>query len=360
MRKLISKIKKNKTYLISLVISILTAAIIGAILMAITGCNPIDGYVAMVKGAFGNMRVLGNTLAKTLTLCLTALATALGAKAGMFNVGGEGQLFLGGLAATVVGVGLHGMSPWIVVPLAFISAAVVGGFYAFIPGIMRVKLGISEVITTIMLNSCAIFFCSYLISSNGPFRTLDRGNMAASDMIDPAFAFTKLIPKSNLSTALIYSAIIAFICWYIMQKSTMGLEMKATGENVRFGFFSGLDTDKIMVLAMVGSGIICGLVGMFQIYGYQNRFTSSISNEYFYDGMLVAMIMNYNPLGIIIMSLFFAMIDIGSTAMEFSVGVSGELSDVIFAIIVFQMAAQKSIGGLVDKISRKRSERRQA
>lgn len=354
MNKIADSLKKNKTYLISLALSIIVALIIGGILMIVTGFNPIEGYAAMVKGVFGSARVFGNTLTKMITLCLTGLAMTVAAKAGMFNVGGEGQLFLGGLAATVTGVYLQGVSPVIALPLAFLSAAAAGGIYAWIPAVLKVKLKVSEVITTIMLNSVAIYVCTYLVNSNGPLATKDFGVMGGSDAVPEAFRFAQIIPKSNLSTAIFYSAVIAFLCWYLMQKTSLGLEMKITGENERFAFFAGLPKDKIMIWSMIVSGIICGLVGMFEVYGYQIRFQDSISNEFYYDGMLVAMIMNYNPVGIILMSFFFAVIDIGANAMEFSTGVSGEISDIIFSIIIFLMAAE---GGITKAFTAKRQQK---
>ncbi len=133
--------------------------------------------------------------------------------------------------------------------------------------------------------------------------------------------------------------------------------MKVIGENPRFAFFSGLKKDKIMILAMVASGAICGLVGMFEVYGYQYRFLDTISNDFYFDGMLVAMIMNYSPVGIIIMSFFFAVIDIGASAMELSTGVSSELSEIIFAIIIFLMAAEGGISKAVEKKYRQRKAR---
>ena len=277
----------------------------------------------------------------------------------MFNVGGEGQLFLGGLAATMTAVYLQGVSPLIAVPMAFISAALAGGIYAWIPAVLKVKLNVSEVITTIMLNSVAIYLCTYLTNSSGPLRTHDRGVMAGTDAVPKDFMFEQVIARSNLSTAIIYSAVIAFLCWYIMKKTSVGLEMKVTGENQRFAFFSGLSKDKIMIGAMVASGVICGLVGMFEVFGYQQRFLPSISNEFYFDGMLVAMIMNYSPLGIILMSFFFAVVDIGANAMELSIGISGELSEIIFSIIIFLMAAEGGISKAIqDRRTRKKARER--
>ena len=354
--KITDTLREKRPYLMSLFLSILAALLIGAVLMIITGYNPVEGYAAMIKGAFGSSRVFGNTMAKMLTLCLTGLAMAVGSQAGMFNVGGEGQLFLGGLAATMTAVYLQGVSPFIAVPLAFISAAVAGGIYAWIPAMLKVKLNVSEVITTIMLNSVAIYLCTYLTNSSGPLRTHDRGVMAGTDAVPKDFMFEQVISRSNLSTAIIYSAVIAFLCWYVMKKTSVGLEMKITGENERFAFFSGLSKDKIMIGAMVASGVICGLVGMFEVFGYQQRLLPSISNEFYFDGMLVAMIMNYSPLGIILMSFFFAVIDIGANAMELSIGISGELSEIIFSIIIFLMAAEGGISKAVqDRRARKKA-----
>lgn len=342
-----NKLRENRTYLISLIASIAVALLIGGVLIAITGHNPIEGYGALINGVFGNSRVLGNTIAKALQLCLTALAMAVAAKAGMFNVGGEGQLYLGGLAATMVGVWLTGLPAILVIPLVFLSGMAAGGLFALIPAWLKVKLHVSEVITTIMLNSAAIFFCKYLV--NGPLRSTEKGVLSATNNIY-MYEFTDMIRGSNLSTALIYGVVIAFLIWYVMEQTTIGLEMKLTGENERFAFFSGLKKDKVMIWAMVASGAICGIVGIFEVYGIQGRFNENISNEFYYDGMLVAMIMNYNPIGIIIMSFFFAILKIGAFAMELSTGIPGEISQIMFAIIIFLMAAQN---GIVKSIAQK-------
>lgn len=359
MNKFRGVLRKNRIYLTALILSIMAALVIGGALMLITGFNPFDGYLAMIDGALGSQRVFGNTLAKMITLCLTGLAMTVAAKAGMFNVGGEGQLFLGGLAATMTGICLQGASPLIAVPAAFLSAALAGGIYAFIPAVLKVRLKVNEVITTIMLNSVAIYVCSYLVNSSGPLATDDHGVLGGTDEVPEAFRFAQMIPLSNLSTALIYSAAIAFLCWYVMNRTALGLEMKVTGDNERFAFFAGLPRDRIMIWSMVMSGVICGLVGMFEVYGYQFRFQSTISNEFYYDGMLVAMIMNYNPIGIIIMSFFFAVIDIGAGAMEFSTGISGHISDIIFAVIIFMMAGQRGVTGYITgKLTQRRAAAR--
>ena len=155
-------------YLLSLLLSVLLALLVGAGIMALCGFDPLECYRALLVGALGKTRALGNTLAKTATLCLCALAVAVAAKAGVFNVGGEGQLYLGAIASALVGARLTGTSPWIAVPLCFLVAMLAGGVFAYVPAVLKVKLNVSEVITTILLNSAAIYFCGYL--STGPLK----------------------------------------------------------------------------------------------------------------------------------------------------------------------------------------------
>ena len=346
------RLKIDTSYLISLSISVLLALAVGAAIILLTGDDPLRGYGELIRGAFGSKRAIGNTLAKAITLCLCGLATAVGAKGGIFNVGGEGQLYLGGIAAAVVGARLMGVSPWIGIPVALLAAMAAGGLYAYIPGVLKVKWKVNEVIVTVMLNSAAIYFCSYL--ANGPLKTSESGIAAGTAAISPSLRFFKLIPLSDLSSSIIYAAVVAFLVWYIMGRTSTGYEMKMTGENPRFAFFSGMKTDRITILSMVASGAICGLVGMFEVYSIHGRFIETLSRDFFFDGMLVAMIMRYQPGGIILMSVFFAAMKVGGTAMELNTGISSELVLVIQSIIIFFMAAQS---GIRASIMQKRADR---
>ena len=352
------KEKINTKYIGTLIASIVIALLIGALFMLVTGFNPIEGYSAMLKGALGNPRYIGNTLERAMTLCLLGLATALGARGGLFNVGGEGQLFFGALAATMVGLWFSSLPAPVIILLAFVSAVAVGGFYAWIPAMLKVKLGVSEVITTIMLNTVAIKVCTYLV--NGPWGSESSAVSKGTAYLPESLQFGDLIKSSNLSTGFISGAVLAFFIWYLMKKTSVGLEIKVTGENARFSRFSGLPSDELMIGAMVASGAICGFVGMLLIYGYQGHMTKTASNEYYFDGMLVAMIMNYNPIGIIIMSLFFAIMSTGATMMDVMVGISTQLYDILFSIIIFLMAAEKGISAWVEQRSIQKTAKEKA
>lgn len=348
------KLKKNLSYLLSLFIAVAAALLLGGLIMALTGHNPIEGYSLMLQGAFGTQRASANTLAKAATLCLCGLATAVAAHAGIFNVGGEGQLYLGAMASAWLGARLRGVSPWIAIPLCLLAAMAAGGLYAWIPGMLKVKMKVNEVITTIMLNSAAIYFCSFL--TNGPLKTAEKGVSAGTDAIDPAFMFPRLIRRSSLTESIFLAAIIALLVWYLMKKSSTGFQMKLTGQNQRFARYSGIKADHLALAGMVISGAICGLVGMFEIFGLHGRFIESVSSEFYFDGMLVAMIMRYEPLGIILMSLFFGAMEIGSAAMELNANIPSSLIVLIQSIIIFFMAAEQGItASLKARRSRKKA-----
>lgn len=344
-------------YFFSLFASIALALLVGAVIMLVTGHDPVNAYGEMVKGATGcdswqefftelfTKRQFGNTIEYAMVLFLTGLACALGARVGIFNVGGEGQLYLGAIVAGYIGVALTGMRPWIVIPAAAVGAMAVGGFYAWIPGVLKVKLKVNEVITTIMMNSIAIFICAYL--SNGPWKTSQPNRVSGTDPLAKELLFEKLIRGSNLTTAIYASAVIALLIWYVMSKTTTGYEMKLTGSNPRFARFAGLKTDRLIIGAMVVSGMICGLVGMFEVYGLKGNYQDGISNEYYFDGLLVAMIMRYQPVGIIAMSFGFAFLKVGAAGMELNAGVPGELYRIIQAVIIFFMAAQNGVSALL-------------
>ena len=339
------KQKLTTQYLLSLFAAVALAFLVGAGIMLLCGYDPVTCYAALFKGALGKPRALGNTLAKTVTLCLTGLAMSLAAKAGIFNVGGEGQLYLGGLAAAMVGAHMNGSPAWLIVACSLLAAMAAGGAYAWIPGALKVKLKVNEVVTTILLNSAAIYFCSYM--ANGPLKTAERGIESGTDSIASYAAFTPLVRLSNLTTGVFYAAVITLLVWYLMTRSTVGFEMKISGTNERFARYGGIRADRLALWGMTLSGMICGVVGLLEVFGLHHRFMTTISSEFYFDGMLVAMIMRYQPFGVILMSFFFAILNIGGSAMELSAGLSSEVMLIVQSVIIFFMAAE---GGISEKL----------
>ena len=235
------KLKQNIEYLTSLFLSVFAALFIGALIMIINGQNPMVGYKALVIGAFGTKYKIATTFAKTVPLILTGFATAISFMSGIYNIGGEGQLYLGAFAAAYIGFTFTNLPVFVAVILAILASALIGGLYAYFPGVLKVKYNIDEVITTIMLNSVAILFTTYLV--NYPFQAT-QGKMGGTDMIGLSYKFPKLVRLSKLNTSIFYTAIIAIVMYYIIKKTSFGYNFKMVGENSIFSRYAGLANKK--------------------------------------------------------------------------------------------------------------------
>lgn len=331
------KFKIDSEYILSITGSVLLALILGGIIMILNGKNPIQGYGALIAGAFGSKYAIATTLTKTVPLILTGLATAIAFMTGIANIGGEGQLYLGAFAATYIGFTFKGLPVAIGVILAVVCAAMAGATLSYIPAILKVKFKIDEVIVCVMLNSIAMLFTGYLV--NYPFKATD-GSMGGSNLIADQYRFTRLTQVAKLNTSIIYAAMIAICIYYLVKKTSYGYNFRMIGENSIFSKYMGLATKKYMIIAMLISGALCGIAGAFEVYGLHYRFLTNLSKGYAFDGMLIALIVKNSPLGIVIMSIFFAALKTGSVVMELETGISSELVAVIQALIILFMAGE--------------------
>lgn len=329
--------KKNLEYLVSLFLSIAAALLIGGLIMMANGRSPIVGYSALITGAFGSKYNLATTFAKTVPLILTGLATAVSFRSGIFNIGGEGQLYLGAFAAAYVGFTFTNLPPALGILLAIIAGAIVGGLYALVPALLKVYYQIDEVITTIMLNSVAVLFTDYLV--NYPFAA-SQGKMGGTDMVAEGYRLTRLVRLSTLNTSIFIMGFIALIIYYMMQKTSAGYNFKMVGENATFAKYGGINVKKQMIVAMLISGGLCGIAGVFEVLGSHYRFLQNISPGFAFDGMLVALIVKNNPIGVILMSIFFGALKTGSVAMENTTSIPSELVLVIQSIIILFIAGE--------------------
>lgn len=328
---------KDMEYLVSLFLSIAAALFIGALIMLANGRNPIQGYGALLTGAFGSKYSIATTFVKTVPLILTGLATAISFRSGIYNIGGEGQLYLGAFFAAFVGFTFTKLPGVLGILLAIIAAAIIGGFYAYIPALLKVKYKIDEVITTIMFNSIAVFFTDYLV--NYPFAS-EQGKMGGTNMVGETYKFMRLVKLSKLNTSIFLTAFIAIVIYYIMQKTSIGYNLKMVGQNPAFANYGGVNSKKQMILAMIISGALCGIAGAFEVLGVHYRFLQNISPGYAFDGMLVALIVRNNPIGVIFMSIFFGMLKTGSISMERATSIPSELVLVIQSIIILFIAGE--------------------
>lgn len=212
------------------------------------------------------------------------------------------------------------------------------------PAVLKVRYNIDEVIVTIMLNTVAVSLTSYLV--NYPFAS-QVGKLGATEIIGEGYHLSRLVRLSTLNTSIFHVIVITIIMYYLLERTSIGYEIKMVGQNSNFSRYGGINVKGRMILAMVVSGALCGIAGAFEVLGVHHRFLQHISPGYAWDGMLIALIVKNNPIGVVLMSLFFGILKTGSISMENATGIPSELISVIQSIIILFIAGE---AGLKDKI----------
>ncbi|HEX2367989.1 MAG TPA: ABC transporter permease [Acidimicrobiia bacterium] len=295
---------------------------------------PLAAYGALLQGAFGGPTEIINTLVATAPLILTGLAVGVGFKAGLFNIGGTGQVLIGGFTAAVVGAALADSSPWVACPVAVIAGCLAGAFYGFIPGFLKAFTGAHEVVTTIMLNSIAAFFISAIVNDvlRAPgytfARTADVGNAALPHIGSGAFNIGVLIAFALVPVA-----------YWLLWKTTLGFEIRTVGANPSAARYAGMSPRRLIVLTLSLCGLFAGLAGVLQILGVVGFYPATYGTAIGFDGIAVALLGRAHPVGILFSALLFGAMRAGSGLMQIQADVPIEIIDVIQAVILFFLAA---------------------
>ena len=321
------------------IIAILIALLVGAIVLVATGYSPIEAYGAVVTGAFGDIYGIGQTLTQATPIIFTALAFLFSFKCGLFNIGAEGQLLIGGFTAALVGIFASGLPIFIHLPLAIIAGAAGGALWGLIPAILKVKLGANEVITTLMLSYVALYLTSYMV--NYPFKA--PGWVSQTVEIAPSAEIPGILPPTQLSAAFIFALVFAGLVAYILDRTTIGYEIRAIGLNIKAAESGGIDIKKGIIFALVISGALAGLGGAGEVLGVHHRFIDGFSPGHGWDGLAVALIGGLNPFGAILAAVFFGALRSGGQAMSRSTGVPLDIVFILQALIVLFVAAPRLI-----------------
>jgi simple sugar transport system permease protein len=325
------------------VAAVLLAALIGAVILAVSGANPIFAYGALLKGAFGNMSAFGRTLEKATPLIFSGLAVAFGFKAGLFNIGAQGQLLFGAITAAALGFGIEGLPAIIHIPLALIGGAIAGALFAAIPGALKTYTGAHEVITTIMLNYIAINITDYL--ADGPWKDPTPGNVVART---PAVLESAQIPDiGGISLGFIIALLFAAITWWLLWKTTIGFEIRTVGQNPNAAKYAGVKVARTMILTMVLSGFLAGIGGSIETQAVVGRFQPGFNAGLGFDGITIALLGKTNPFGVIPAAILVGAMKAGASQMQFSAGVPKEITDVVQALMLFFVAADMIVRWLL-------------
>lgn len=341
----------TKKYLtpITSVIALIFALFVGAIVIALNGNNPIAAYGALIEGSFSSIPHLASTLSIATPLIFTGLGVAVAFKAGVANIGAEGQLYMGGMAAALIGIYVDAPSI-IVIPLALLVAFIVGGLYGAVPAVLKVKTNTNEVVTTLMLNYIAILFTSYLV--NYPFKVANAP-IGMTETINDAAKLPVLYPGTRFNIGFLLAILAAVLIALMFKHTSFGYEMRIQGESKVFGRYIGINTDKRIVQGMFIGGGLAGVGGAILVLGIQYKFVQSISPGYGFDGLTIALMAAFNAYAVIPISVLFGALRAGSISMELNTGVPSELSNVIQALVILFMAAQSTFTStLQDRISK--------
>jgi ABC-type uncharacterized transport system permease subunit len=310
------------------------ALAVASIIMLASKVNPFAALGALLQGALGSSQGIAETLAQTTTLLFAGLGVGLALRAGLFNVGAEGQLVLGGLCAAVAGAQLH--LPWpLEIPLCLAAGAIGGGALAALAGWLRARFGASEVISTIMLNYIAIFAANYLV--NGPL----RGSSAIPEtaLISSSAMLPPIVPDTRLTAAFpLALATALFVAWWLA-RTVAGYELRTTGKSERAARYAGIDVRATVVRAMAASGALAGLGGATEVMGLLHHFNAELSPGYGFTSIAVALLAGSNPLGIIATAALFGMLQNGSLAMQALAGAPKDVVAIVQGLVILFVAA---------------------
>ena len=321
-------------------------ALVGGLAVMASGGDPLEALFALIQGAFGTRANLVGTLAKTTPLLFTGLSVAVAFRAGLLNIGGEGQLYVGGLAAAWVGASWPHLPGPIHLPLALISGLAAGAVWGALPGWLKARRGVHEVINTIMLNYVAIHLADYLV--NGPLSAGEYAVRTARIARTAELPVLLYIPPVRVSWGILLALGMCALLHRMILRTRVGYEIRATGSNPNAAEYGGISTGRICVLAMTISGALAGLAGAVEVTGVHHTFYAQFSPGYGFDGIAVALLARAHPLGIIPAAVLFAALRTADRWLQLKAGVPRDLVLILQAAIILFVAVQAQIPRIAD------------
>jgi ABC-type uncharacterized transport system permease subunit len=310
-----------------------------ALTMIVAGTNPVDGFVALIYGALGGTNEIGETLVATSALLFPSLGVCLAFRAGLFNIGAEGQLLAGALFAGAAGAAIS-LPPAVEIPLLLVLGAIGGGAWGAIAGWMKARFQASEIISTLMLNFVASYAALDLVS--GPLRgPLATG--AETAWLAPRYWLPVLLPHTRLSAGILLGLALAFVLRWVFERTVFGFDLSALGAAPEAARRSGIDVARLTLLALAFSGAVCGLGGATIVAGELHRFNTELSAGYGFTAIAVALVGDLDPLRICLAAFAFGVLESGGLAMQASAQVPKDAIHVIEGLVVFALAARRYI-----------------
>ena len=338
---------------IALILSMLAASII----IILSGYSPIEAYGAMIDGAFVGTTHIATTLGVATPLIFSGLAMVISSKAGVFNIGAEGQIIIGAVVAALLGHYISGLPVVLHILICIVGASVAGGFWAWIAGVLKTRKGINEVIVTIMLNYVAFYFVEYLISH--PFKA--EGMTTRTETVMDSAVIPSVIAHTRLNYGIILALLAAVLLWIFLNRTLAGYELRSVGLNPHAAEGAGIHANRKIEFAMLLSGMIAGLGGAIEVMGVQGYYITNMTANYGYNGIAVAVMGQYSPIGTIFSALIFGALKAGSSNMNRLTDIPSEFIVILQALIIIFVSTpglirtfEKKIKEILHSISKRR------
>jgi simple sugar transport system permease protein len=317
------------------VLAVAAALLLSAIPLAVAGADVLRAYGLILAGSLGSFFALSETLARATPIMLTGLAAAVAFRARLWNIGGEGQLYAGALAAVALGTGALDLPGYLLLPLVLLGGALAGAALMLGPTILKTRLGVDEVVTTLLLNFVVLLFVGMMLE--GPLQDpMGMGWPQSAPILDQAVLPT-LVERGRVHAGLVLAVVLGVVVWFVVTRTIWGLELRATGLNARAARFAGIPVERIFWRTALISGALAGLAGVGEVAGLKGYLTQDLSPGYGYAGIVVAMLAQLHPLGVLLAALYVAAVFVGADSMSRALGISSYIANIIVATSLLTM-----------------------
>lgn len=338
------------------VFATIAALLVGAVFLLILGANPITAYSALLDGAFGNFNAFAETLVKATPLLLVGLGTCIAYRASVTNIGGEGQMIVGALLSTWIGLNFTNLPGWLMIIIAMIVGSLGGAIWGGLPGLLKAYFNVNEILSTVMMNAIAVQIMNYMLRGPmiDPVQASAASQIPQTARLEIAYRLPRLVP-TRLHIGLLIAVLLAIVVYILLWRTTAGYRIRAVGQNQAASKYGGIDVKKNIVLALVLSGAFAGLAGMMQVYGVNYRMITDGSATGFtgnagFNGIVAALFGQLHPILTIPASILFGGLLVGANAMQRIVQVPSALITALNGLVVVFVVSSE--------IFRRRAQRR--
>ncbi|PFH89374.1 ABC transporter permease [Bacillus sp. AFS088145] len=334
-------------------IAILLGLLAGALLILVTGNDPVEGFTYLFQGGLKDPERIGNTFATATPLILTGLSVAFAFRTGLFNIGAAGQMLFAGFCASAVGLTVD-LPTLILVPIMVIVAFIAGAVWAFIPGLLKAKFNVHEVVSTIMMNWISYWTVYYLVPQYFKGSTETESKMLADAATLKMPFLSNLFGGSYINFGLFIAVIMVIVISFIINRTVLGYELKAVGYNRSAAEYAGISVNRNVILSMMISGGLAGLAGVVQFAGNASLIQIGVLPTEGFDGIAVALLGMNTPVGVFFSAIFFGLLYSGKGFMSAMTSIPPDIADVIIAIIIYFSATSILIKKVIDRVSKSR------